>query len=236
MQTTQGAMLQSLRAVQEFLDAHADRLAGVVQSGSRKRLDDAIDLLEGHVSDQSGSSLAAMGLTQKQRALRIALLRDHMTSISRIAKADLPLTPEFRPLRMPRGKPTPERLAAAATGMAQVAAPFSDLFIKAGLPPDFIVQLSAAADAMVSSLSARTQTRGKARGATTGLKQMLSEGRKIVHILDAFVTTTLKNDPVLLANWNVVKRVPKVAVRPAAIALPTPTPSPTPEPDPQPAS
>jgi hypothetical protein len=227
MQTTQGTMLQSLRSVKGFLDTNAAQLAGVVQTGARQRLDDAISALEGHASDQTGSVLTSKGLTQKQKVLRTALLRDHMTSISRIAKADLPATPEFLPLRMPRGKPTPERLAAAATGMAQVAAPFADVFIKAGMPQDFIAELSAAADDMVGSVSARTQTRGKGRGATTGLKAKLSEGRKIVHILDAFVKSALKDDPTLLSNWNVVKRVPKPTGR-AASPVPTPTPTPTP--------
>lgn len=33
MRTTQGTMLQSLRAVEGFLDGHADQLAGIVQTG-----------------------------------------------------------------------------------------------------------------------------------------------------------------------------------------------------------
>src|SRR5437588_12200118 len=65
MKTTQGTMLQSLRAVQVFLDQNAERLAGVVKSGTRQKLDDAIAELSGHVSTQTGSHLAAQGATQK---------------------------------------------------------------------------------------------------------------------------------------------------------------------------
>src|SRR5437879_5666935 len=222
MQTAQGTMLQSLRAVQGFLEQHADQLTGVVQTGARKRLDDAILALEGLVSDQTGSALASKGLTRKQRAQRMALLRDHMRSISRIAKADLPATPQFAPLRMPRGKPTLERLAAAAAGMAQVAEPFADIFVKAGMPADFIAQLNTAAADMVGSLSTRTQTRGRGAGATAGLKGKLSEGRKIVHILDAFVQSALKDDPSLVASWNLVKRVPKATMLAATTTTPAP--------------
>jgi hypothetical protein len=221
MQTTQGTMLQSLRAVQQFIDANSTALAGVVQTGARKRLDDAVLALEGHAADQTGSALTSQGLTAKQSALRTVLLRDHMSPIARIAKADLPNTPEFQPLRMPRGRPTPERLSAAAAGMAQVATQFSDTFVKEGLPQDFVAQLTGAADTFVGSLTERIQTRGRRKGATTGVKAKLSEGRKVVHILDAFVKTALKDDAPLLANWNLVKRVPKTTGRaPATPATP----------------
>ena len=146
MQTKQGNRLQSLRSVQAFLDEYAGRLAGVVRTGARQRLDDAVTELSTHASEQTGSSLASQGATQKQRTLRAALLRDHMAPISRIAKSDLPQTPEIEPLRMPRGRPTHERLAAAALGMAKAATPFTGVFVAAGLPADFITQLESAAN------------------------------------------------------------------------------------------
>ena len=53
-------------------------------------------------------------------------------------------------------------------------------------------------------------------GATEGIRTRLSEGRKIVAVLDVFVTASLENDPALLANWNIVKRVQRLAISPAA--------------------
>jgi hypothetical protein len=235
MQTVQGNMLQSLRAVEAFLDENAARLAGVVATGSRAKLSDAMVQLSTHASDQTGSHLASQGSTQKQRTLRTALLRDHMAPISRIARAELPQTPEIEPLRLLPGRPTTERLAAGAYGMAKAAAPFSPVFVAAGLPADFVAQLNSATDAMIIAISDRSQSRGKRRGATKGLKEKLSDGRKIVHILDAFVKSALKDDPALLANWNLVKRVQKSPGRPAgstSTSTPTPTPAPTPAPAP----
>ena len=241
MQTVQGSMLQSLRAVEAFLDENAAKLAGVAQTGARKRLADAITALDDHASTQSGSALQAKGLTQKQYALRATLLKDHMASIARIARADLPATPEFLPLRMPRGRPTPERLAAAASGMAKAVGDHADVFVNAGLPQDFVAQLTAAKDDLLSAGVARQQSRGRGRAATTGLKQKLSEGRKVVAILDAFVRSALKDDPALLANWNLIKRVMRPTGRAATASTPasppagtpssaptTPTPAPTP--------
>jgi hypothetical protein len=92
MQRAQGNMLRSLRAVQAFLDQNAFKLADVVNTGARQRLADSIAELSGHATDQRGSVLASQVSTQKQRALRLALLRDHMAPISRIARSDLPQT------------------------------------------------------------------------------------------------------------------------------------------------
>jgi hypothetical protein len=228
-------MLESLRSVESFLDDNADKLATVVNTGTRQRLTAAIADLSTHVSDQTGSNLAAQGATQKKVALRQALLRDHMAPIARIATADIPNLPELSPLRMPRGKPTAEKLAGYAYGMGVAAAPYTDTFTKAGLPADFITQLNVAADAVVAIVANRTSSRGKRRGATDGLKAKLSEGRKVVHILDALVKSALKDDPALLGNWNLVKRVTKVAPN-RTPAPTTPAPQPTPPSTPQPAA
>ncbi|MDB4892336.1 MAG: hypothetical protein JWL61_4191 [Gemmatimonadetes bacterium] len=219
MQTNQGNMLQSLRTVQAFLEENAAELTDVVNTGARQRLDDAIAELSVHVSDQTGSALASQGATLKQYTLRRALLRDHMAPISRIARSDLPQTPEIEPFKMPRGRPTTEKLCAAAFGMAKAATPFAGVFIAAGLPTDFVARLEAAASALVDSVSDRAQSRGKRSGATKGLKSQLAGGRKIVHILDAFVKSALKDDPALLANWYAVKRVRKFTGRTAATSL-----------------
>jgi hypothetical protein len=124
--------------------------------------------------------------------------------------------------------------------MAKTVEPYSDVFIAAGLPNDFIAQLNAATDAMTNTISERTSSRGRRSGATAGLKQKLSAGRRIVHALDAFVRSQLKNDPALLRDWNLVKRVPRPMGRPAgsttsAPPTPPPTPVPTPPPVPEPA-
>jgi hypothetical protein len=226
MQTTQGNMLQSLRNVAAFLDEHAAALPGVVQSGARQRLTDAIAELTTHAADQTGSKFGVQGASQKQKALRRALLRDHMTPVARIAAADLPHTPELAPLRLPKGSPTSQKLAAAAFGMAEAAAPFASVFTAAGLPADFTAQLTAAADAMIAAISDGATNRNTGRGATTGLKAKLSTGRKVVRVLDAFVQSALKEDAALRSSWNGAKRVQRVGSgRPAKVTVPTPAPT-----------
>src|SRR5262249_21146094 len=152
--------------------------------------------------NQTAGVNASKGATRKKQDLRTALLRDHMSKIARIAAADLPRVPELEPLRMPRGQPTVAKLAALAEGMAKTAALHADVFMAAGLPADFIAQLTAATDAMTGAVTQRISSRSLVGGATVGLKDRLSAGRKIVHVLDAFVRSALKDDPVLLRSWN----------------------------------
>jgi len=222
MRTREGRTFQSLRAVKAFLDTHADVLTDVRDTGARARLDAIISAVADHVATQEGSYLAAQGATKKTQALRRALLRKHMAAIARIAKADLPGAPALEPLRMPKGNPSTERVAAAAHGMAKAAAAFSDVFIAAGLPVNFTQQLADAADALLACVAERAQCRGVRGGATEGIRTQLSEGRKIVAVLDVFVTASLDNDPALLANWNIVKRVQRLAVSTTASPSITP--------------
>jgi hypothetical protein len=207
MQVSQASMLQSLRAVQGFLDANRDRLGDVVTSGARKKLDAAIIELGGHVENQTGSILQAKGSTKEQRVLRKTLLLDHMAPIAKIAASELAGTPNIEPLRMPKAWYRGERLAAAARGMAQTAQQFSSTFIDLGLPANFAQRLLAATDAMMATFGARRESRNRHVGATKGLKAKLAHGRKVVGVIDAFLQSALKNDGVLLAQWDSAKRV-----------------------------
>ena len=241
MRITQGSVLESLRSVQAFIDAHADALGPVPTCGTRKRLDDIVTSLDGYAGTQVGSQLASKGATQKHYTLRRTLLHDHMAPIAKIAASEFPDIPEFDPLRMPKGRPTAERLKAAAYGMAETATPFAATFTGAGLADDFIAQLTAAADAVVATVNNRRQSRSDWAAATKGLEFLASNGRKIVHILDAMIKRALKGDPALLRAWNSAKRVqlipgggataPAPAPAPAPAAAPeAPAPAPTPTP------
>ncbi|MES2177984.1 MAG: hypothetical protein V4550_08950 [Gemmatimonadota bacterium] len=226
MQTTQGNMLLSLENVKTFTRDNADALGGVVTTGVLTMLGDSITELSDHASVQNGETRAAKGAIARRHALRAALLRDHMTPIARIARLELAGTPELVSLSYPKGKPTVERLAALANGMAHAAEPYADVFIHAGMKPDFIQALRTAADDMVQALKDRTQSKGKVRTATSALRSKLIRARKVVHVLDAMVKSALVGNQDLLAGWNLVKRVPQTrsSTAPAATTT-TPAPS-----------
>ena len=223
MQTYQGNLLESLRNVKTFLDLHADRLAGVIRTGTRTTLLEAIVDLEGFSNQQAAGAGASKNATSVQRALRRSLIHDHMSVVSRIGRAKLPSTPELANLTMPRGTPSATKLAEAAFEMANSAEANTQVFVDAGLPPDFVAQLKGAASAMIGARQQRAMSRVSRAAATKGLKSKLSAGRKIVLVLDAMVSTALRSEPALLAGWKQAKRVSKVTGLPANGAAPPPT-------------
>jgi hypothetical protein len=216
MQTRQGIVLESLRAVDKFLNDNAEQLGDVVHSGARRKLAEALAELDTYATDQVGSGLTAKGGTKVKYELQRRLRRRHMRPIARIARSELAASTELDPLKMPKGRPTAAKLVALAGGMAQAAAPFADTFISAGLPPDFIARLNAATSELATVVADRAQNQGKQSGATTGLKQKLSSARRLVHVLDAFVDAALEGNEALLAGWNAVKHVRRIAPKPKA--------------------
>lgn len=207
MRTVEAQKLQSLHAVQSFLDRHRDRLPGIATGGARRRLDDTLTGLETHAADQAGSALATRGCTQRYRTLRRRLMRTHMTPVARIARAAEPPIPELLSFRMPHGKPTAQKLAAAAYGMSEAARPHAATFTMAGLPDDFAERMVRAAEEMMESLTERSRERTRCRGATTGIRAKLATARRIVRVLDAFVSSVCEDDAVTLAEWDSAKRV-----------------------------
>lgn len=59
VQTSQGNTYVSLTATDAFLDDNADALAGVIDTGSRRKLKPVIAALSTHVVDQTGSAFAS---------------------------------------------------------------------------------------------------------------------------------------------------------------------------------
>ena len=237
MRTVQGNMLRSLHSVQGFLNENADKLGGVISTGSRAMLDTAIAELEEHAAMQDGRTRLERGAVAIQRARRQALLRDHMAPIDRIARLLLPDLPDLVALRLPKGHPSVERLVALAGGMAEAAEPHAAAFIRTGRKPTFIADLRAAADALLHALQDRYVSRSKVRMATSALQTGMSHARKVVNVLDALMRSELANDPDLLAGWNLARHVsqPRTSHATAAVSVPEPSiTEPAPEPVPEP--
>jgi len=208
MQSRQGNVLHTLLAVRQFIRDKAAQLGSVVTVGSIQKLDDIIAKLQAIVAEQSTTDLQAKGATQSQQTLRLALVRDHMAKIARIAVVvSLPPDAELAKLRTPKPNLGIPRLAAAALGMAGAVAQHASLFTEFGVTPDFVAELQTAATDLVGARETHDSRKAVRSSATTGLKEELANGRKIVSVLDAFVKSAVKSDPAMLAGWNTAKRV-----------------------------
>lgn len=227
MKTHQGITLETLRAIQLFLDKYAARLGDVVKSGSRRQLDQAIADLAALALAQATNATAASGV-EKAREVRRALVEKHMLPIARIAAVDLPRTPELAGLVVPKGNPTVEKLVVAANKMKQQAAPFAQIFIDAGMPADFLAELDAAANALAIYAAERKGSGAVGKSATQGIKDVISRGTRVITAIDGLVRKTLDPhmpaDQIIRTEWKSVKRVRRTASRSAALAEPVPIP------------
>ncbi len=231
MQQRQSYVRDTLVNVQRFLDANAAALGPVNTSGARKALDDAIVALTDHAVAQGEHTIGSTGETSKQRSLRMALRKQYLRPIARVAAAKLADVPEIATLRLPSIRMVGLELVDAANAMANAAAPYAATFMAAGLKPDFLDGLRACTEQLSTSLGGRTDHVIKRRGSTIALGAETSNGRKAINLLDAAIQQQVPDNAQLLAEWDAVKRIPKKpgAVRTGQTAISAPV-APAPEP------
>ena len=239
MNSLQERIYNTGRRIQAFLVANDSVLGTINKSGMRADLDAIVTALGESGGSQAAGRVNAIGETAKQRTLRLALRLNHMRPIASVAKAKLRSVPNFQAMTMPDPNIRVVSLLAHAHGMAEAAAPYSQVFIDAGLSQDFIAQLTAAADAVKASIDTRAAARGQRSSATGTLKDLENRARLVYKTLNDFVIPILAADVThsgLLAEWKRARRVdsrggPVVGVEQAAKAL-SPSPAQTTPPAP----
>ncbi len=206
MKSSHAATLNTLSRVQRFLDQNGSTLGDINASGYRKILDDVVGKLSAHAADQTTTKRVAAAEAAKERVLRNALKLNHMRPVATVASAQLRQVPDFVALKMPPRNATSRTLIAWAAAMKTAAGEYSDAFIGAGLPADFLDQLQAAADALGNSLTNRTSNGAAQRGATIGLDAETTRGRQAVKVLDSLVEPLIQGNLALLGQWTAAKR------------------------------
>jgi hypothetical protein len=223
MRHSQGQTYQTGRRIQTFLDANDSLFSVINKSATRLELDSAVNALDSDAGVQATGRAVARGEQSNQRALRLALRRDHMRPIASIAKLRLRAIPTFAAFTMPTSALTGKSLVAHATGMAGAAKPYEQVFVDAGLSADFLAKLADATTAVETSIVTRSTARGQQSKATGSLKQRESQARKVFAALNDLVVPILSADVAnsgLLAEW---KSVRKVALKPGPVAGSEPT-------------
>jgi hypothetical protein len=206
MNKRQSHLLNTLQRVQFFLDQHASLLDGVSSSGARASLDQLVDTLRTHAIDQVASRRTGSAETVRQRVLRNQLLINHLRAVARVAEAQLGDVPDFVALSMPPYNTPSRDLVAAARAMAAAVTPYEDVFVGAGLRPDFLTRMVAAADLLEECVGGRGTIAAQGHGATEGMKDEFSQARKIVKVLNSLVVPKLQDNQALLAEWRASRR------------------------------
>ena len=208
MKHVDGYRLAALRAAQQFIADHGDRLQHLHQSGARRRLDAILDELSSLVAEQAAATSGARGATRHLHALRRHLIEDHLAKIVRIARAELRDATALANFRLPRRNTPVALLAVAARGIGQAAEPHAEIFIAAGLPENFLDQLNEAADALINTHTARGLLRAHLASTTVTIRKRLADGRRVTEVLDSFVRSATRGDDTLRVSWVAARTSP----------------------------
>jgi hypothetical protein len=173
----------------------------------RKHLDDTEARISSHAIAQVAGRRESQGETAKQHQLRLVLRKRHMSPIAVIARQKLREQPEFTLLRMPPWKLRGGGFSPAAHDMIDAAEKYSDLFIEAGLLPDFVARFRAALNQFDESIDARGQGRVQRAGATEGLKAETRRARALIRVLDSLVRPMLDTNDALVREWEVATHI-----------------------------
>jgi hypothetical protein len=219
MRRREDEVLQAIAAAHQFIGRHA-QLATVSQAGAYLELGDVLARVRDHAAGQVSGTIAGKSATQSVRAARESLMEQHMAPIASIADMLVERQPEVTGIRMPTSYLASERLIAYARGMADAAKRFKDDFVEAGLPTDFLEQMEESIQRLEEASVQPKQHRARRGGATEGVGIELSRARKLLNVMDSFVRREVRDDKALMAEWKVVKRLPRPKKAPAELSTP----------------
>lgn len=158
-------------------------------------------------AQQAGFGEAAQQFEVKDTAREN--LRDEMSDISRTAKSmEYAIDGISNKFRFQRNMSDASMLAKARAFETE-ANPYKADFEAYGLSPDFIADLTAAADAFEASFSSTASATAEHVAATADEAAKVREGMVIVRILDGIVKNKYANDPGKLAAWISASHVEK---------------------------
>jgi len=192
------------RRVREFLapggaQGHIGRLVG--------ELGELIGQLEQHGMQQEALQRRVRAQTASLRQQAHRLRREHMKPVALAARklfptGETPQGPLPPSMTVAPRKVDYEQLVLAARGMASAVEPHAEQFVGAGLEEGFVAKLRAAADAVVVLIDARSGEQQSRIASTQGVEVEAMRGMRVVHLLDALVTPSLRGDPARRAAWR----------------------------------
>ncbi len=202
--------LSSFQRVQEFLAQLPTSSDAPTLGAQAKELGEVIARLSSNSVEQEAGGRFARVHTEAQRRLRQTLYTEHMQPIARVAREVFGASGMDRAFRMPRHTTVNQKVLAAAGAMAAAAQKEREVFLKHGLPQNFVEQLESCASALETARNARVESGRRRVTATADLVEQVKRGKKAVRLLNAILQPRLAKDPELLAAWRSAKRIPLV--------------------------
>ena len=217
---------QKFVRVRDFGTAHATDFApNSLGSQTFTALGAVITEIEGHSAGEASARGTARQGTETRSQGRAAL-HDALEAISRTARVmgdDVPgINEKFR---VPRNASDQDLLNAARAFLAD-ATPLKAQFIAHEMPADFLEDLQADIDAMLTAINSQSSGVGNHVAANAALDDAMDRGNDLCRKLDAIVRNRYANNPAVLAEWTSAshtERAPRRAAGGGGSSTPTPS-------------
>jgi hypothetical protein len=206
METYHQRRLDRLARIPAFLDQYAAELGAVSRSPARRELDAHVKLLAVMGNAQAVAKSRMRSCTQRREALRRELYERHLRPIAAIARAERAEAPVTEAFLCPHAHERYGVLLDRAEAIAQQAGKYRHLFLRHGLPRDFVKQLGGVIDAMDGLASERAEWAGRRKETTADLASLFRRAVRLVSVLDARVRGIAGGNRALLAAWDAVRR------------------------------
>lgn len=214
MELVQNWVIQAFRRVEGYFVTNPEFIAPGAGSTKTPALAAQLDALHGvvvrasdHAAEQNTQNSQSLLIAKDEREVRREVLSQHMAPIVKVARALRGTVVGIGVLKMPKGTIQTAQLITFATAMARKAEIYASVLVEHGLPEDFIKQLEDAVAKLKNSIDARGEARAARTGATKGLAAELTLGKRILEVIDASMSRTLRSSPGRLAEWKHVKRI-----------------------------
>lgn len=221
MDSRQRSALASFHKTRRLLDQHHDLLGSINASEPRQEFDRLIAKLENTAVAQDAIRVRRKGETARKKALRESLLIDHIQPIVSLIAMNMPHMTDISTLEMPTSHDNDFNLEMRARTAATMASRHRELFVRGGLPPDFVEQCVAAANEFSRLRQTCNYTRLEVRGLTWSADYDIERAWMVYRAIKALTRKALRRHPELLAAFRQAKlHRPRRALPAPLLALP----------------
>jgi hypothetical protein len=221
MQQVQLKVLGTGQRVEGFIDNNGV-VIGPLPPEFRAKLDAATKQMIAGQLEQSAADSAAKGAVSTQAAIRKSMNDDLLRPIARVAMSDLSDTPEFSALFVPAGSMAKAVLVSKLNQVADAAVLHEKAFLNRGLAADFITKLRTASAQFAATADLQDRSIARRSAATASIADAEKVIRNEVSVMNKVLSSRLKSNPALLADWNNSKRIQPTTVNPMATGSVTP--------------
>jgi hypothetical protein len=203
----QKQVIEAFMRAQAFLHKNRPASATPGYDGQCREFDDVMARLGRALAHQVYGHRESEGETQRLYAAVRRLRDHHIKQLVAIARMQTEVIALDQLCTLPRRRMPVTMLLAHTRALADNVRQYEPLFVRYGMPADFVARLEEASAEVFRTQMRRERARSLHVGATVAIVAHLRRARRVVEVIDSQLRTWYEGDAVRLAEWEVARRV-----------------------------